>query len=194
MELSLVTVAFDPERRAFPRAPLAAIKGEILNVVEHFFHFDGVPHLLLIVHHRAGEEEAVQAASRRRRKPPPEDLSAEETVRFERLRAWRKGRAAADGVPVYVVFSNRELAGIARARPASRAALAAVEGVGDAKAGRYGKEILRLLAPATVTAAPEDGEAPSENGEASSGNGEASPENGEAPSAPAPAVNDTSDT
>jgi len=36
MELSLITVAFDPQRRAFPRAPLAAVKGEILNVVEHW--------------------------------------------------------------------------------------------------------------------------------------------------------------
>jgi|GEM_PF-2853596 len=123
MELSLITVAFDPQRRAFPRAPLAAVKGEILNVVEHFFTFDGVPHLLLIVHHRAVEE-AVRADAQRRRKAPPEDLSTEQTKVFERLRAWRKGRAAADGVPVYVVFSNREPTGIARAKPSSRAALA----------------------------------------------------------------------
>jgi hypothetical protein len=47
-----VTVSLDPETGVFPAHPLDGIDGEILSVVEHFFHFAGLPHLLLVVHHR----------------------------------------------------------------------------------------------------------------------------------------------
>ena len=34
MKLSLVTVAFDPDARSFPRDPLAQVEGEVLSVVD----------------------------------------------------------------------------------------------------------------------------------------------------------------
>lgn len=50
MKLRLMTAAFDPEQGGFPADPLAEIEGEVLSVVEHFFHTDDRPHLLLLVH------------------------------------------------------------------------------------------------------------------------------------------------
>jgi DNA helicase-2/ATP-dependent DNA helicase PcrA len=65
---------------------------------------------------------------------------------FERLRAWRRDRAAADGVPPYVVFHDKTLVLIAKARPASRTALLAIAGVGPAKVDRYADEVLAVVA------------------------------------------------
>ena len=62
------------------------------------------------------------------------------------LRAWRRKRAEADGVPAYVVFNDRTLAALADRRPRSRGELLAVEGIGPAKLDRYGDELLGLLA------------------------------------------------
>jgi DNA helicase II / ATP-dependent DNA helicase PcrA len=62
------------------------------------------------------------------------------------LRAWRRKRAEADGVPAYVVFNDRTLAALAERRPGSRGELLAVEGIGPAKLDRYGDELLGLLA------------------------------------------------
>jgi ATP-dependent DNA helicase UvrD/PcrA len=62
------------------------------------------------------------------------------------LRAWRRKRAEADGVPAYVVFNDRTLAALAERRPRSRGELLAVEGIGPAKLDRYGDELLGLLA------------------------------------------------
>jgi DNA helicase II / ATP-dependent DNA helicase PcrA len=64
----------------------------------------------------------------------------------EQLRAWRRKRAEADGVPAYVVFNDRTLAALTERRPRSRGELLAVEGIGPSKLDRYGEELLALLA------------------------------------------------
>jgi DNA helicase II / ATP-dependent DNA helicase PcrA len=65
----------------------------------------------------------------------------------EQLRAWRRKRAEADGVPAYVVFNDRTLAALTERLPRSRGELLAVEGIGPSKLDRYGDELLALLAP-----------------------------------------------
>jgi len=55
MNLTLVTLPFDPVVGAFPAEPLAGIDGEVVNVVEHFFPHGGLPWLLIVVHHRPVE-------------------------------------------------------------------------------------------------------------------------------------------
>jgi ATP-dependent DNA helicase UvrD/PcrA len=71
---------------------------------------------------------------------------------FERLRRWRRDRAASDGVPPYVVFHDKTLAAIAAAKPSTPAALREISGVGPTKADRYGDEVLDLVDPRETTA------------------------------------------
>jgi DNA helicase-2/ATP-dependent DNA helicase PcrA len=61
------------------------------------------------------------------------------------LRRWRQRKARAADVPAHVVLSDRTLRAIAAARPATRAGLAAVPGVGAAKLHRYGDDLLVLV-------------------------------------------------
>ena len=63
----------------------------------------------------------------------------------ERLRAWRRERAGDDGVPAYVVFSDRTLRDLAGRRPTSPAELLAVHGFGPTKVTRYGADVLRVI-------------------------------------------------
>ena len=63
---------------------------------------------------------------------------------FDRLKAWRRERAASDGVPAYVVFKDATLAEIAERKPTTRGELADVAGVGPAKLDRYADEVLAL--------------------------------------------------
>ena len=53
-------------------------------------------------------------------------------------------------MPPYVIFHDQTLAEIARKRPASREALLAVGGVGQAKLERYGEAVLKVVAAETV--------------------------------------------
>jgi len=48
-------------------------------------------------------------------------------------------------VPAYVVFHDATLTAIAQERPRSRAALAAIGGVGPTKLERYADEVLEIL-------------------------------------------------
>ena len=85
-----------------------------------------------------------------RAKEPAPTASGPEAARVEQaLRAWRKERSSADGVPAYVVLNDRHLVGIAERRPTSTRQLAACPGIGPAKLEAYGDELLALVAAAT---------------------------------------------
>jgi ATP-dependent DNA helicase RecQ len=63
----------------------------------------------------------------------------------DRLRALRRELAAEREVPPYVVFSNKTLEALARARPSTLDALAAVHGMGPSRMEAYGRQILEIL-------------------------------------------------
>ncbi|MEF8713314.1 MAG: DNA helicase RecQ [Accumulibacter sp.] len=65
-----------------------------------------------------------------------------------RLRTWRSERAREQGVPAYVILHDRALYEIAALLPDSVQALLAVPGIGLAKADRYGKDLLAIVAAA----------------------------------------------
>jgi len=69
---------------------------------------------------------------------------------LEALKGWRSAAARASGVPAYVIFHDATLAAVAEARPATRAELLALPGLGPVKAERYGDTLLALLADVAV--------------------------------------------
>ena len=71
---------------------------------------------------------------------------------WERLRAWRLDEAREQQVPPYVIFHDATLLEIARRRPDSPAALAALPGIGRSKLDRYGAALLAVMAAARVPA------------------------------------------
>ena len=74
-----------------------------------------------------------------------EVLKPEEFEVFSRLREWRKRVAEKEGVPVYVIFSNEQLAEMVRKKAGTRAALKEIEGVGDARLEKYGAALLERM-------------------------------------------------
>lgn len=64
----------------------------------------------------------------------------------ERLRSWRRQRSQADGVPAYIVCSDRTLRQLAECQARSLDDLLRVEGIGPAKVERYGADLLSILA------------------------------------------------
>jgi ATP-dependent DNA helicase RecQ len=64
---------------------------------------------------------------------------------FALLRARRKQLAEAQGVPPYVIFSDRTLVEIATYYPQTRSSLRRITGVGDVKLERYGEDFLGVI-------------------------------------------------
>ncbi len=74
-----------------------------------------------------------------------EVLSAEDFALFVRLRDKRKEQAEKEAVPAYAVLTNEQLAAVARNRPGSAAQLREIDGVGQAKADKYGEAFLGVV-------------------------------------------------
>jgi len=61
------------------------------------------------------------------------------------LKALRTRLAKEEGVPAYVIFSDRSLIDMAARRPGSRVAFAEIHGVGQAKLDRYAEAFLAVV-------------------------------------------------
>jgi ATP-dependent DNA helicase RecQ len=64
---------------------------------------------------------------------------------FDQLRELRKQIADEQGIPPYVVFSDRTLRDMASIFPENNEAMLSVSGVGEVKLDRYGRQFLNLI-------------------------------------------------
>jgi len=152
----------------FDAEPLEAFcrEHEVTAWRDHFFVSGGRPQLAVILEYRSrtadrgsqpgqrrGPEQERRADQRNYRK----ELEPADRLLYDRLREWRALRSSRDGVPVYVIFNNRQLVEIARHRPRSKAALREIDGVGEAKVGKYAQDIFTLLSGAAEASEEPDG-------------------------------------
>ena len=103
----------------------------------------GIGWMLLVEYLQDGGNSMQRPSGQRvdyREKLPPEEFAL-----FDILRRLRKHLAETHGVPVYAVFSNEQLAAMAKLRPDSRAALMRIDGIGEAKASQYGDAFMQVL-------------------------------------------------
>jgi ATP-dependent DNA helicase RecQ len=159
MLVRVMTLRFDSVLCAFDDTPLRDFlkDKDVLSVREHFFVKHDTPYLVLLVTYTLPRPEVASPPPISRQ---PADTSwralvtAEELPLFNALRDWRSERSKRDGVPPYVICTNRQFAAMVKARPHSLAALAEVEGFGKAKLDKYGAELLAMLAPAAAPPPP----------------------------------------
>jgi ATP-dependent DNA helicase RecQ len=81
----------------------------------------------------------------RRDRAPSRDLADGDRPLFERLRGLRKELADRQGVPAYIVFSDKVLMEIATRRPRDEGQMLDVPGVGPTKLEKYGARFLEVV-------------------------------------------------
>jgi superfamily II DNA helicase RecQ len=74
----------------------------------------------------------------------PATLTAVQEALAARLKAWRTAEAKKLGVPAFVVLHDRTLTALAAAQPQNPRELLEVDGMGPAKADKFGEAILGL--------------------------------------------------
>ncbi|MEO0480644.1 MAG: HRDC domain-containing protein [Planctomycetota bacterium] len=164
---SILQIPFCPNRRAFELEVLADLPPEAELTGHHAFEVRGTPVLVIVIEWSPPREparthlESTPGTKARDARPPA--LGEKARADLERFHTWRRETAERAGVPPFLVFNNRELEDIARARPENLAQLAAVRGVGAAKLKRYGTDVLALLGmPTPKTPAKEPPATPSD--------------------------------
>jgi DNA helicase II / ATP-dependent DNA helicase PcrA len=95
-------------------------------------------------HPAAAQRNGARRTGKKATGSAPSSVSPANEALFERLRQWRAEQAQQASVPAYVVFTDATLTAIAENRPASRAELAVIAGVGAVKLDRYGADVIEL--------------------------------------------------
>ena len=73
-----------------------------------------------------------------------EELDEETFQIFAALRKWRKAMAGDDGVPLYTVATNEQLASIAQRRVRTATELQQIDGFGSGRRAKYGESLLEV--------------------------------------------------
>lgn len=162
MRIKVVCLPFRSSPFGFDDAVLQDFQqtNEIRTSREYLFFHEGLPFIAIILK-TADQGTREQTGSPTGRtdfnKEPWRALLQESDMGFFNiLREWRSKRSKKDGMPPYVVFTNQQLAEIIKTRPQSIADLGKIDGIGRAKADRYGEEILAMtkMSPLTTTPIP----------------------------------------
>lgn len=174
MRAKTLTLRFSPQLGRFDDAPLLALQQKVVleQLREHLVQIGQEPMLVCLATWRERTDAAstVSAAPTAAAppavtptappavdpEPPPgpaadpvgairAEFTQDQQILHERLRAWRRERAHAEGAPIYVILTNRQLAEMVRQRPDSKAGLGRIAGIGDKKIARLGDELLAIL-------------------------------------------------
>ena len=138
IQLKIITVSFNPNTGEFPADPLLGLEIEVIIVVDNFL--TQWPAAALARAALSTNQGSAPSSGQPCDLPSP--AFAPERELFGRLSDWRNGRDQAEGVPPYVLLTNRQVAKIAQRRPTTLTALYEIEGIGKAKANRIGRELL----------------------------------------------------
>ena len=86
---------------------------------------------------------------------PPEAFAI-----FVKLRDWRKQQAAREAVPVYTIFTNEQLAAIAKKKITTKAGLVQIDGIGEARIKKYSDAVIQIMTEPNQGDANEAGRRP----------------------------------
>lgn len=120
----------------------------ILAVERHLVQDGGASAWAICVAFEPAGEGGRPPATRRGKVDYREVLSESDFTAFARLRSLRKQLAEQEGVPVYAVFTNEQMAEMVTRRVASASALREIAGVGEARVEKYGPAFLAALSEA----------------------------------------------
>lgn len=158
--IKVFTITFDSLTGEFNESPIREFlkDKEIISVSDYLFVRNEIPYLTLVVKYYPYRPEAHPGSQATGDTNWKEIVGEADMGLFNLLRDWRSSRCKTDGVPPYIVMTNKQLAVIAKQRPQSLAELSKIEGLGSKKLERYSLEILNLTTVPTANAPSSDGE------------------------------------
>ena len=151
MQIKVFTLPYQASLGGFNDEPLREFLADkaVHGITSAFFIKDGLPHWTVMVQYNVCErfeKASVKGASASKEKEDwRKHLDEADWGLFNRLREWRAAHAREEGVPPYLIFTNKQLTQLVLSRPESLAAIGHVEGVGPSRVEKYGKHVLHLV-------------------------------------------------
>jgi superfamily II DNA helicase RecQ len=143
MAFRLFTIPFDEGRELFDEDALNQFcqSRQLRHWKAEFFQLGGRAYWSILL-----EVEALSPAERR----PPDTIKGQKPDKqtlalLEALKEWRRDLVDKEGVPAYVIATNRELDEIALLKPHSLEGLKSIRGMGKKKIDRHGSNLLEIV-------------------------------------------------
>jgi len=135
----IITIPFDRGQKGFDDENLSKfiLNKEVKSYKTAFFEDGGEKYWTLLL-----EYEPVLKKSREKEE---EHLDEVKKALLNRLKAWRKEKAEKDGVPVYIIGTNKEFVDIVKETPRTLEALKNIKGFGQGKVSKYGNDIVEIV-------------------------------------------------
>jgi len=139
----IITIPFDRKSKGFEDQILSdfILSKKIKSFRAEFFQ-DGTDTYWTVL---LDYDPLIETASRSVKAEERENLDDIQKALFDRLKEWRKERAEKEGVPVYIVGTNKELADIAKAAPKTHEELKIIRGFGKSKVSKFGDEVIGII-------------------------------------------------
>ena len=160
LRLKVFTLKYDPKLAGFDDTCIRRFLADkqLVSAREHFYFYEGIPHISVFTEYstEANEIESdCEKSDNSEKKDYLDQLDEVGRMLFDSLREWRSERAREDGIPVFLIASNRMLADVVLMKPVSLKQLREINGFGEGKVKRYGADLLGML-PSESGAAPDE--------------------------------------
>ena len=140
METVIMTIPFDPEKEIFQDEEWRKflINKKVRQVRPEFFQTKNKAYWTIFAEHETVLRDHGPRQSR-------VQLTEADQLLFNRLRVWRANKAEREGIPVFIVATNRELAEIVTRKAMTFEALKTIKGFGKKKLELHGREVIDIV-------------------------------------------------
>jgi superfamily II DNA helicase RecQ len=138
MPVRIFTIPFEPQSEIFSDEEFSRflLNKQVKRLQPEFFQTDGRAYWTVFVEYEtiSGPESNVQ-----------DGLDEGQRLLFQRLREWRAEKAEKEGIPVFIIATNKQLIDVIKRKPNVLEGLREINGFGQKKVDRHGKEILEIV-------------------------------------------------
>ena len=137
MPVRIFTIAFDPKKELFSDEDFSQflLNKYVKKLHPEFFQIHDKAFWTVFVEYDTIVET---------KESSPNGLNDAEKLLMKRLKEWRKEKADKEGIPVFIIATNKQFVDVIRQAPKSLAALREIHGFGTKKIDRYGSEIVNI--------------------------------------------------
>jgi superfamily II DNA helicase RecQ len=139
MPVRIFTIPFNPDHEHFSDEDLSRflLNKQVKKLHPEFFQIHDKAFWTVFVEYETIAETKETSSN---------GLNEAEKLLMKQLKEWRKETADKEGIPVFIIATNKQFMDVIRQAPKSLTALRVVHGFGKKKIERYGSEIVKIVA------------------------------------------------
>jgi len=153
LKLKIFTLPFKHAHNGFDDTAIQEFIAdkEVMEATDHFFIHEKLPYLKIFISYRDIQPDEKRRSGGRiigkRKEDPASQLDEIEKEIYNQLRTWRAAQAKHEGVPAYIIATNKQLAKMVKSGIAAKSDLGKIDGFGEIKRNNLSNQNYNDLRP-----------------------------------------------